>query len=280
MPVILALLLGLIQGIAEFLPISSSGHLSVLQNLIGVHAEEGHLLFDVLLHLGTMVSIIVYYRKDIRAMFSDTFRLLRGEDRVNDWVGEAPATPSVRIVILIFVATLPLFIAIPFMGYIETLFYKTGFTGFALIMTGALLYASDKFVTHGYKNEKTIRLSDAFIIGLAQMIALIPGLSRSGTTIAVGMSRGLSRDFSIKFSLLLSLPAVLGSTIITLVKAFKSGVDFSMMPIYLAGCAVAAGVGYLSIGLLRRIMSKGKFGYFAYYCAGAGVVTILLSVIL
>ncbi|MDR3278362.1 MAG: undecaprenyl-diphosphate phosphatase [Oscillospiraceae bacterium] len=279
MSVLLSIFLGIVQGIAEFLPISSSGHLSIFQNLFKLPSGEGsRLLFDVLLHLGTMVSICLSYRKDLRQMISETADFLR--HRTDDRMDGARIAPSVRQVLLILIATLPLVLAIPFYSKVEALFYNTGFVGFALIITGALLFVSDKLLEYGVKDERSLTVKDALLIGVAQLVALIPGLSRSGTTIVVGLSRGARRDFALRFSLLLSLPAVLGSAVVTFFSALKTGVEWTFLPAYLIGFIFAAIIGYFSIQFIRKLLLNGKFGRFAYYCWGVGALTLLLSVIL
>jgi undecaprenyl-diphosphatase len=157
------------------------------------------------------------------------------------------------------------------------LFLNIGFIGFALLITGGLLYVSDKHIQRGNKTEKTMTVVDALIIGLAQAVAILPGLSRSGTTIVVGLSRGLSGGFAVRFSLLLSIPAVFGATVVTLFTAIRDGADFSLLPIYLAGFVVAVIVGFFTIQVIRRLVSKGGFGKFAYYCWGIGALTLILS---
>ena len=279
MSVILSIFLGLVQGITEFIPVSSSGHLSILQNIFAInYSESDHFLFTVFLHLGTLISIIFVYKKEIQAMISDGITFLRTR---SDSDSEEPVVmkPPARSLLFVIIGTLPLFIALIFMKSISRLFFSVGFIGFALLITGGLLYVSDKFITKGNKTEKTMTLGDAIIIGLAQAVAVIPGLSRSGTTIAVGLSRGLSGSFSVRFSLLLSIPAVIGATIAALFNAIKSGINFAYLPAYLVGFVIAAVTGFFAIQLLRRIMSKGSFGKFAYYCWGIGALTIILSFI-
>ena len=190
----------------------------------------------------------------------------------------APAEAQARRRLLLFLiaATLPLIPAAFLSDCLDPLFYDTFFIGFALIATGFLLLAADRY-GHGNKTEKAMTLSDALVIGLAQMIAVVPGLSRSGTTISFGMLRGFERSFAVKFSFLLSIPAVLGANLVSLVKAFAAGVDWSMAPKYLVGVLVAFVSGYFAIYLLRMIVQRGKFGGFAYYCWGAGLVTLILS---
>jgi undecaprenyl-diphosphatase len=275
----MSLFLGIVQGVAEFLPISSSGHLSILQNLLRIgNEEQSHLLFDALLHFGTMISICIVYRQELRDMIRDRRRFLKGGKA--DTAEEAERfSPSVRTVFLIVVALLPLLIFVPFISSIELLFYRTMFIGFALIITGFILFVSDR-TSPGRKNERTVTIRDALMIGAAQALALIPGLSRSGTTISVGIARGLDREFAVRFSLLLSLPAVFGASIISLVSAVKTGIDWSLVPVYLVGLVVAAVTGYFAIRVLNKMSAKGKFGKFAYYCWAVGGLTIFLSIIL
>ena len=280
MTIIMALFLGLVQGIAEFLPISSSGHLSILQNLFNMeYAEESHLLFDVLLHLGTLVSICAVYRKEIREMLADSVEYLRARGDT-DLDEPAVLKPPARSLLFVLIGTLPMIIALAFSGMVSRLFFMPVFVGIALLVTGGLLFVSDKYIEKGEKTEKTMTLTDAIIIGLAQAAAILPGLSRSGTTITVGLARGLSGGFAVRFSLLLSIPAVVGAALISLYKAIRDGADFSVFPVYLAGFIVAAVVGFFAIQLIRRLMAKGGFGKFAYYCWGVGGLTIILSLII
>ena len=277
MTVIMALFLGLVQGIAEFLPISSSGHLSILQNLFNMeYNEESHLLFDVLLHLGTLVSICAVYRVEIREMIVDGMEYLRLKSDSN---ADEPVVlkPPGRALLFIIIGTLPLFLALIFSSAIARLFFNTYFIGFALLITGGLLYVSSRYIKPGNKTEKTMTIADALVIGLVQAVATLPGLSRSGATISVGLTRGLSGAFAVRFSLLLSIPAVIGATFVAIYRAISDGADFFLLPTYLAGFVVAAGVGYFAIQFLRRIMAKGILGNFAYYCWGLGIITIFWS---
>ena len=160
----------------------------------------------------------------------------------------------------------------------EQLYYHTFFIGLMLILTGFLLFVADK-MPKGTHTEKNMRVRDALIIGVCQAVATIPGLSRSGTTIAAGMATGLDRSFAVRFSFLMSLPAVLGANILSLAKAAKTGIDVSLLPAYLIGMFVAMVSGVAAIGLVKRLTSKGRFGAFSYYCWGAGALTMILSLI-
>lgn len=276
MSVFLAIFLGIVQGITEFLPVSSSGHLSIFQNLFGLSSvDDTHLLFDVMLHVGTFLSICFSFRRELKRIFTDALALARGEtDR------KSPPSPSIRMGLLIVVASLPLIIAVPFYSMLKQLFSFTGFIGAMLLITGALLFVSVKFMKSGTKTEKTLTAVDALLIGLSQAVALIPGLSRSGTTITVALARGAERDFAVRFSLLLSLPAVFGSMIITLINAIKSGIDWSILPFALLGLAISAVIGVFAIAITRALMKENKWIYCSYYCFGAGLLAIILSLIL
>ena len=277
MSVLSAMLLGLIQGIAEFLPISSSGHLSIFQNFFNLTpAEEGHMFFDVLLHLGTLVSVCVVYRQDIAAIIRDTLSYFRSLGHPQP--GGPKHYPGARLLLMMFIATLPLFVILPINGAIEKLYYNTLFIGIALIVTGFVLFLSDK-MKNGKRNEKTMSVGNAVIIGIAQAIATVPGISRSGMTISAGMAAGLDREFAAKFSFLISIPAILGANLLSLFKALSGGIDTSLIPTYLLGMLVAMVSGYFSVSLVKLICKKGKFGCFAYYCWAAGAVTVVCSII-
>lgn len=272
-----AIILGLVQGIAEFLPISSSGHLAILQNLFGMSdLENGHMFFDVLLHFGTLIAICFVYWNDIESMFVEVVDLIKGRKPVVK-PGKAPYSAA-RMFLLICAATLPLVLILPVNDYIDMLSGKTFFVGVALVLTGFILYIADRMEV-GRKNESNMRFKDALIIGLCQCVATLPGLSRSGTTITAGLATGQSRNFAVKFSLLMSLPAVLGATFLELIKAIKTGIEAALIPAYLFGMIASMISGVISIMLIRYIVNKGKFGGFAYYCWVVGALAIILSLI-
>ena len=273
-----AIILGIVQGIAEFLPISSSGHLSVLQNLFHMStAEEGHMFFDVMLHFGTLISICVVYWKDIVAMVRETLLVLSGGGKKLS-TAERRNLPAARMVMMVIFATLPLVLIMPVKDKVEELYYHTFVIGLFFIITGFILFVSDK-MPRGTRNEKTMRVRDAVLIGLCQCVATIPGISRSGSTITAGMATGMDREFAVKFSFIMSIPAVLGASLLTLIDALKTGIIASLLPVYLAGTVVSTVVGILAIKLVKSITSKGKFGNFCYYCWTVGVLTILLSLL-
>ena len=271
-----AILLGLVQGLAEFLPISSSGHLSVFQNFFGLSTSgTDNLFFDVLLHLGTLSAVFVAYWGEIKAMVLEFFSMV-GLRKLPK--GQKPDRLSRRLIFFIILGTLPLFVVLPVKDLVDGLYSNTIFIGFAFLLTGTLLFVSDR-MSRGNKDLKSATLADVLLVGCAQAVAVVPGLSRSGSTVAAGMARGFSREFAVKFSFLLSIPAVLGANLLSLVDAIQEGIDWPLMPAYLVGVITAAVSGYLAIRLLKFITQRGSFGAFCYYCWGAGLVTLILSLI-
>lgn len=273
-----AVILGLVQGIAEFLPISSSGHLSLLQNFMGLtNIENDHMFFDVLLHFGTLISVLIVYREDVIDMICEFFR---GIASLFSRSGNRTATPppARRMVLLIIIATLPLFVVLPIKDLVSGLYGNTIFISCALLVTGFVLFFSDR-MAKGRKTARNATIADALIVGCAQAVATVPGLSRSGSTIATGMVRGFKRDFAVRFSFLMSLPAVLGANILSLIDAVKEGFDTTLLPMYLVGVLVAMVSGYFAIRLVKMLADKGKFGKFAYYCWIVGAVTLIMGLV-
>lgn len=269
-----AVLLGLVQGVAEFLPISSSGHLALLQNIFQV--EEADLLFDVLLHLGTLISIFMAYRRDLRGVLRGGLGLLGlGRDRGRTTKRNADRR---RMAVFIVAGSLPLLLVLPVRERVAALYHNTVFVSLMLMVTGCMLYLSDRFSTstRGLREASALQ---ALAVGLGQAVAVVPGISRSGATISLGMLCGFRRSFAVRFSFLLSVPAVLGATLVSLVGAARTGIQGELLPQYLCGMAAAACSGYFSIRLLRYLAAKSNFGGFAYYCWGAGIIALLLSLI-
>lgn len=269
-----AILLGLIQGISEFLPISSSGHLSIAQNLFGMEMEgSGDMFFEVLLHLGTLAAVFVAYWADIREMILEFFRAIAD---IRKGGMPDPIPPARRLILLLIIGTLPLFVVLPIQDFVESLSSNTYVVGGALLVTGVLLFASDR-IKKGRKTAASATVWDILLIGAAQAVATCPGLSRSGTTIAVGCFAGLERKFAVRFAFLLSIPAVLGANILKIADVMDTGIDPALIPSYILGVAAAAVSGYLCIRLVHMITDKGKFGAFAYYCWAMGLLTVILT---
>ncbi len=270
-----SVILGLIQGITEFLPISSSGHLAIAEHLLHTSGMKTPEFFDVLLHLGTLVAVFIAYWSDIRDMIAE---LIAGARDLARHSTPNPVPPARRLILLIIVSTLPLFVVLPVKDLVEGLADNMYFVAGALLVTGCLLFASDR-VKKGRKTEKSATLVDALLVGVGQAIATCPGISRSGTTITAGCFVGFDRKFAVRYSFLMSIPAILGANILSLKDAFEAGIIWGDVPVYLVGVAVAAVVGYACIRLLKMIAEKGRFGFFAYYCWIVGALTLVMTLV-
>ena len=273
-----AIFLGIVQGIAEFLPISSSGHLLLFQTFFHMeNYEETHMLFSVLLHFGTLVAVCVYYWRDLLEMIQEFFRGVKALVKPEKG-SSAPPPPARRMVMLIVVATLPLFLILPVKKLMESVFYNNIAVSIALLVTGCLLFFSDR-MARGRKSAKNATVLDAILVGVAQAIGTIPGISRSGITISAGMLRGFDRKFAVRFSFLMSLPAVLGATILELVDALGGTVDPALIPKCAVGVVVSGVVGYFAIRLVNMLSDKGKFGMFSYYCWVVGLGSLIAGLV-
>ena len=297
MSILDAIIQGIIQGATEFLPVSSSGHLSISQHMFGI--ELPGILFDIMLHLGTLIAVIFVYRGLVWRLIKEFFALCG--DIVHRQFKWSEMNQDRRLLMMLFIGLLPLFLLflpIPGTGmkvkdFSEQLASDKGIVieGLALLATSTLLFLGivankrmrqEKAVVNregkkvAAKGRRKIHTIDALLIGLTQCLAAIfPGLSRSGCTISAGMLRGFDRAFAVRFSFLMSLPAVLGATLLKVVKVAGAGeIDMNLLPMYLTGMAVAGVVGYFSISLVKLLASKGKFGMFAYYCCMAGTVSL------
>ena len=243
-----AIFLGIIQGFTEFLPISSSGHLILFQRLFNIDANAGQksILFEVVLHVGTLIPILIVYRKDI-------LRLLR--------------KPFQKLTWLLVVATIPAIIATVLLGdKLDALFATTSLLGFAFVLTGCLLLYADK-AEGGNKKERGIAYLDALIIGIVQAIAIIPGISRSGSTITASLSRKLTRETAAKFSFLMSIPAIGGAVVLQIFHMIKGDVaiaDINALCL-IFGFLASMLAGFLSIQFMLALIKKCKLKYFSIY---------------
>ena len=273
----MSILMGIIQGVAEFLPISSSGHLALFQTFFGMeNMEEKYMFFTVLLHFGTLISVCMVYWRDIVDMIREVFLGIAALAGRKD-TGVAPP-PARRMVMLIIIATVPLFVMVFLQDAVNQLFSNSIMVSCALLATGFILFFSDR-MARGHKTAKNATVADALIVGCGQALAVIPGLSRSGTTISVGMMRGFDRAFAVRFSFLMSLPAVLGANVLEIKDALASNFPIEELPMYLVGVAVSAVVGYFAIRLVKSLSDKGKFGKFAYYCWAVGLGSLVAGIV-
>ena len=270
MPIWLAVIMGIVQGFTEFLPVSSSGHLALVQNIVDFEAYmSSHMVFDIALHLGTLVSVVIAFWDDIKFLFVSGIDWLRHGFKVEKHEGR-------NTVFMLFIATLPLIVAYLLKDKIEEAFQNPVLIGVALLFTATILWLSDR-VTGGKKMGGTMGIKDALVIGLMQMIAVLPGVSRSGSTMTAGLFTGLKRDFAVKFAFLLSIPAVLGATVTSIPDVLAMTWTGNDVVTFLVGIVCAAVSGYWAIFMVRKIAASKNFKYFAYYCAFAGTLAIILG---
>ena len=270
MPIWLAVIMGIVQGFTEFLPVSSSGHLALVQNIVDFEAYmSSHMVFDIALHLGTLVSVVIAFWDDIKFLFVSGIDWLRHGFKVEKHEGR-------NTVFMLFIATLPLIVAYLLKDKIEEAFQNPVLIGVALLFTATILWLSDR-VTGGKKMGGTMGIKDALVIGLMQMIAVLPGVSRSGSTMTAGLFTGLKRDFAVKFAFLLSIPAVLGATVTSIPDVLAMTWTGNDVVTFLIGIVCAAVSGYYAIFMVRKIAASKNFKYFAYYCAFAGTLAIILG---
>lgn len=268
-----ALVLGLLQGLTEYLPVSSSGHLAIGSALFGIKAEE-NMMFTVAVHVATVLSTLV-------VLGGEVWRLLRGTfSRPAGGSGLGYLNAEQRYVLNIVVSMIPIgIVGVFFKDDVEAIF------GQGLLVVGCCLLLTALLLAFSYyarpRQREHISLRDAFIIGLGQALAVLPGLSRSGTTIATGLMLGNKKSSMAQFSFLMVIPPILGEALLDVREAFKVGVDVAFNGLstsaLLVGFVAAFVSGVVACRWMINIVSKGKLIYFAWYCLAAGALTIILS---
>lgn len=272
MPIWVAILLGAVQGLAEFLPISSSGHLALVQALLDFDQYNVNAVaFDLMLHLGTLVAVVAAFWQDVKTLVVEGIRWIFDGFRLRN-------RPARRLVVLILIATLPLVLGAVLEGYVESAFSSPLFIGVALCFTAVLLWTAAKH-SGGRKTEADARYSDGLKVGLMQLIALFPGVSRSGSTICGGLFCGFQKDFAVRFAFLMSIPAVCGAVVFKLPDLFHGAMTAELVLPCLAGFVTSALFGYLAIFTVRLLMKKNSFRWFSVYCLCAGVIAIVCSIL-
>lgn len=266
-----AVILGGVQGLTEFLPVSSSGHLVLFQTLLGL--KESMLVFDIAVHWGTLAAVFVFFKKDILLLISESLGFMQG---LALGAGKPSALfekyPYARVSFLIVLGTVPAVFAGVFLkDYFETHFHHLGLVAGAWIVTALLLYQTRRTFTIRMESLAALTLPAVVIIGVAQAIAITPGISRSGITIVTAIFLGLQREQAARFSFLLGIPAILGAGILNL----KEGIEFfGEYPFELmTGFLTSALVGYFAILFLLKIIRKDKFYLFSYYCGALGLLS-------
>jgi len=266
-----AILLGITQGLTEFLPISSSGHLVLMESLLPAFSRRG-ILFEILLHTGTLIAVVLYFRRDITRILYSFWRKSSGQ--------RGESAQFRRLGWLILLAMVPTaIVALILHSYVEKSFSSPLIAGLFLLITAVILFATKFFKGKG-RSIGTIGIKDSLIIGLMQGLAIFPGLSRSGATISAGIFAGVDKEASARFSFLLSIPAIAGALLFDLKElTYLARADILLLGYYAVGAAVAGLVGYLSIGLLLRIVKRFRLYLFSYYCLAVGMTTIILHLL-
>lgn len=273
--IVKAALYGIIQGLTEFLPVSSSGHLAIFKNIFGLDFDDA-LLFTLILHLGSLVAVFIIYFKDIKELFISFITLIikifTGKFRYNR------TTPGERFVILIFIATVPLVIGAFIDKQIEVLSDYTKIIGLFLMINAVVLFFSDRIPT-GKLTEKTASPKNALFVGLCQLIAIAPGISRSGSTITGGLLNGFDRRFAVKFSFIMSIPAILGASVFKFADFASSEIEISGLMIgqCITGFAFAFIAGIIAIVFVNIIARKKNFTILAVYCFIAGLLALIFG---
>ena len=273
-----AIIMGLVQGLAEFLPVSSSGHLVLSKFILG--AELGtSALFEILLHVGTLLAVFVFYWKDVLNLIKEGLLLIKDFFLFVFKRKKFDLYLERKMVVFIIVASIPTAILGLLMeAFLEDLFLSSVVAvGFALLVTGTMLMLIRKMP----KSDKTLeemKGRDAFTIGLVQGIATIPGISRSGSTVTAGLFCGLDKEFAFRFSFLMSIPAILGAAVLKMMDVNIADLTTNAGP-YAVGMIVAAVVGYASIRWLKNLIQKDQFHYFGYYCLAVGLISIVYGIL-
>ena len=275
MTVVEAILQGVIQGLTEFLPVSSSGHLSIFQYFTGLSGESGA-FFSILLHLGTLFAVIIAFFSTIWDLVLEFFSMLgdlfRGRFRLKNM------TSRRKMVVMLILSLVPLLFVVLLKDFYESFSTDNDIIveGVCLLITGILLSLACRCPLKG-KNASSMQYSDAVAMGIAQAIAPMPGISRSGSTIATGMLMGLGKKYAVTFSFIMGIPAVLGAVILEIPEVMATGLTLPLH-IVLIGFFTSFIFGLLAIALVNRLVVSDKFKIFAYYTLIAGAIVVALGI--
>lgn len=269
-----AIFQAIIQGLTEFLPVSSSGHLSLYQHFTG-NSGEGALMFSAILHLGTLVAVFVAFKSTIIALIKELWTMIKeifsGKFTLKNMNAER------NMIVMVIISTAMLIPFFFFKGFFESISEDASIfaEGLCFIYTALILIMSDKCLK-GMKKPKNITKKDAVFVGFFQGVALLPGVSRSGSTISSGLFTGFTRETAVRYSFILGIPAILGGCVLEVGDAVKEGITFEFT--YVIGFVVAALVGICAIKMVDWLVKSDKFKYFGYYTAVLGVVIIIISI--
>jgi undecaprenyl-diphosphatase len=263
--------LGFLQGLTEFLPVSSSGHLVLMQNLLGM--KEPALLFDTALHAGTLLAVFIYFRTDLKMMLKEGSQFILGLFRRETTWKSLPENHYASLVLWTLVGTIPTgMIGLFFKDELELLFASVPVVSLMLLVTGTFLFTT-RWIPERYSKRINVGILTALAIGIAQGVAIIPGISRSGATIVCGLFFGLAREQAARFSFLLSIPAILGAVVLQM---NAEGMGMVGTAVLLTGFAAAAITGLIALKLLVNLVRKGRLAYFAPYCWLVGLIGLLV----
>lgn len=269
-----AILLGLVQGLTEFLPVSSSGHLVITRHLLDV--PTGGIVFEVVVHLGTALAVCVFMRRKILEVLAGFLRLVRAIARRSGVARVIDSDPGARLGLLVAVSAVPTGLIGLFLNDLAArLFESTLVVGIGLLVTGVLLQVSQRF-TGGGKDVRDVSWFDALVAGVAQGCAIVPGLSRSGTTVSASLLLGLTRETAAELSFLMSIPVILGAAAVELLDYAADPVVSVTWAHLLLGAAVAAVSGYVAISVFMNQIKKGRLAVFSWYCFAVGAIVILM----
>lgn len=262
MTMLQSIFLGLLQGLTEFLPVSSSGHLAIAQHFIDGFNQPG-ILFEVILHFGTLIAVLLYFSQDIKKLC------------LSPWDKTSQGQEYRKLLLLIIFGSIPTaVIGLTFKDTFTGMFHNMLAVGCMLLITGALLFAAQHW-RHGKRSIESITFTDAFITGVAQSLAIAPGISRSGATIATLLFRGVDGASAARFSFLLSLPAISGATLLSIGE--MQNLAAGQIPVYLAGGAMAFISGLAAIHMLLGILARKRLSIFALYCWAVACAVFMLS---
>ncbi len=257
-------ILGIVQGLTEFLPVSSSGHLVLTEKIFNIHTENIYL--EVFLHFGTFMAVVIVFWKDILGIIKALWVNIFSADR------NSTSVDYFKLFLCLLIGTVPAgVLGLLFKDFVESFFKSSSLVSFMLVCTGIFL-----ILTRFSKIKKeSVGFFDSLIIGLAQGLALLPGISRSGWTISAGLFREIKGNKAAEFSFLLSLPAILGASVLKLKESIGQNLPSKTMALYLSGVLFAFIFGYFSIKFMLRILKKGKLEYFGYYCIIIGILSLI-----
>ena len=271
-----AVILGLVQGLAEFLPISSSGHLAILENFFGIK-EDSILFFAVMLHFGTLLSVFVVFWKDIVELFKEL--ILTIKDLIGHKGLRLDERPIRKLGVMIIVSCIPTaIIGFAFGDIFEGIYSKPVLIGVMFIITGLLLLAAETW-GGGNRNINNLNYRNSIFIGIVQGLAIIPGISRSGSTLFASLLCKLDREFAVKFVFLISIPTILGSFILELPDGLKEGVTGQMWGPVIVGMLVAFLSGLFAVKVMLKVVANKKLKYFSIYLYVLAAAVIIYSII-